>query len=241
MIRNRRNPESGMIAGEQGRRAVGGPRGLCIAGLRGGGLLLLALVAVGCAGGGATYEKQDYILDAVRPGAPIQAPLDGTLAVNHFSVDAAFAGKGLVYRLGAFRYETDAYRQFLVPPGTMITEQTRTWLAQSGLFTHVLPAGSRIPSDYTLEANVTALYGDFANAASTAVMEIRFFLLRITDVNETVVFARTYRAATPVRDRTAKVFLAAMNESLVDILTRLEADLHEFLADRARKHKPTGS
>jgi ABC-type uncharacterized transport system auxiliary subunit len=202
---------------------------------------LLALIAGGCAGGG-TYDKQHYILEAARPGEAIGPPIAGSLEVHRFSVDTAFATRGLVYRLGEFKYETDAYRQFLIAPGTMITERTRAWLADSGLFARVLAVGSRVAPDYTLEASVTALYGDFSDeSAPAAVMEIRFFLLENTDSAETVAFAQTYRAVTPVRDRTAEIFVEALNRSLADILARLEADLQEALAGRADVHETTGS
>ncbi len=58
-------------------------------------------------------------------------------------------------------------------------------------------------------------------------MEIRLFLLDNADSAEKVVFTETYRAATPVQDRTAEVFVEALNKSLVDILSRLESDLQK--------------
>lgn len=194
---------------------------------------LLALIAGGCAGS-TTYDKQYYIFEAARPGEAGPTPLDGSLEVHRFSVDAAFAGKGLVYRLDEFKYEMDAYRQFLIAPGTMVTERTRDWLADSGLFARVLTVGSRVIPDYTLEGNVTALYGDFSDeSAPAAVMEIRFFLLENAEGDEIVTFAHTYRAAVPVQDRTTAVFVEALNRSLADILARLEADLRKVLAGKA--------
>ncbi len=185
----------------------------------------------GCATG-RSYEEHYYLLEAVRPGEPGEPGGDAALEVHRFSVDSAFAAKNLVYRLDERRYETDYYRQFLIAPGTMITERTRRWLADSGLFGQVLPVGSRIPATHALEGNVTALYGDFADESTpAAVMEIRLFLLTTSGGEERVVFAQTYRAAMPVRDRTAEVFIEALNRSLVEILTRLEADLRQALAE----------
>lgn len=197
-------------------------------------LLSLILVAGGCSSTG-TDEKQFYILNAARQGEPIESPIDASLEVHRFSVDAAFATKGLVYRTGEFQYETDAYRQFLIGPGIMITERTRDWLADSHLFDRVLPVGSRMAPNYTLEGNVTALYGDFPkDSTGTAVMEIRFFLLDNARGQETVAFSQTYRAETPVSDRTVEVYIWALSECLADILTRLEGDLHKTMADRAQ-------
>jgi cholesterol transport system auxiliary component len=195
-------------------------------------ICLGGLALAGCATP-ATYERDYYILEAARQAAPAEVRTDATLEVRRFSVDAAFADKGLVYRLGEFKYESDYYHQFLIAPGIMITEKTRAWLTDAGLFAHVLPAGSRPQPMYTLEGNVTALYGDFRNeSAPTTVMEIRFFLLTSADAEETVAFAETYRAAAPVPVRTADALVAALNEGLREILTRLEADLQRTLTDR---------
>jgi cholesterol transport system auxiliary component len=190
--------------------------------------------AVGSCASGRSYEEQYYILEAARPGEPGQAVAE-SLEVRRFSVDTAFAVKSLVYRLDEFEYETDYYRRFLIAPGVMMTEKVREWLATSGLFRRVLPSGSSIEPVYTLEGNVTALYGDFSDdSAPAAVVEIRFFLVQNAPREENVVFAQTYRAATPVQDRTAEIFVEALNRSLVEILTRLEADLRKALGEETR-------
>ena len=197
-------------------------------------LLAAALIVGGCTGGSPRNE-QHFILEAVRQGGPVQPVADGSLQVHRFSVDAAFMAKNLIYRLGEFQYETDAYRQFLISPGTMIAERTRDWLAGSGLFSAVLPLGSRIVPDYTLEANVIALYGDFTDQASpTAVMEIRFFLLENAAGREKVVHAEAYRVTNAVPSRGTEEFIDALNRNLMEILTRLESDLQQVLAGRAQ-------
>ncbi len=194
--------------------------------------LAAVLIAGGCAGG-PSHKEQYFILEAVREDNPARPASDGSLQVHRFSIDTAFATKNLVYRLGEFKYEEDYYRQFLISPGTMITEKTRVWLADSGLFNTVLPVGSRIVPTYTLEGNITALYGDFLDeSAPTAVMEIRFFLVKIAEGQESVVFARTYRAASAVPSRTTDAFVNALNQSLVEILTCLEADLQKIFVGK---------
>lgn len=223
MIRSRRSVET----------AAGSPRVSWLLSLPCLCLLGFGLAAGGCATGNSQQEEH-YILEAARPGEPLPPVVSGALEVHRFSVNAAFSTRNLVYRTGRLEYETDYYRQFLIPPGAMITEQTRDWLARSGLFSHILPMGSRIAPDYTLEGNVTSLYGDFSDkSAPAAVMELRLFVLDNAG-GEKVVFAQTYRAATPVKDTTAGVFVEALNTSLADILTRLETDLRKTLAEETQ-------
>jgi cholesterol transport system auxiliary component len=159
--------------------------------------------------------------------------------VRRFDVDTAFAGKGLIYRIGEFQYESDYYHGFLIPPGIMIAEQTRDWLVNSGLFQRVLPVRSPLESTYLLEGNVTALYGDFTNkTAPQAVMEIRFFLVGPANAGERAMLAQTYRAVTPVPARTAEAFIGALSRGLAEILTRLEADLQKTLTERRAEPGP---
>ncbi len=200
---------------------------------------VLAVTLVGCAVGTGERDRKYYLLEAVRQGPPATLRREVTLRVRRFDVDTAFADKGFVYRIGEFRYESDYYHEFLVAPGTMIAEQTRDWLADSGLFKRVLPVRSPLESTYLLEGNVTALYGDFTNkAAPEAVLEIRFFLVSPADAGEKAVFARTYRTVTPVPDRTAEDFIGALSRSLAEILTHLEADLQKALAERPAEPAP---
>ncbi len=198
-------------------------------------LVCSALLVSGCllsgCGQSAIAERQYYVLDTVREGAPDTVHSDATLRLRRFNVDEAFAGRSLVYRVDEFRYEPDYYHQFLVLPGVMITEEARDWLANSGLFARVTAVGSRVESTYLLEGNVIDLYADFTQKATPeAIVEIRFFLLAGPEAGESVVLSQTYRAATPISANTAQAIVQAMSKSLVDILTRLEADIAKVLA-----------
>jgi cholesterol transport system auxiliary component len=193
-------------------------------------LLFTGLLLSGC-GQGALAERKYYVLDAVRAGPPDAVHTDATLRLRRFNVDEAFAGRSLVYRVDEFRYEPDYYRQFLVLPGVMITEEARDWLADSGLFARVTAVGSRVESTYLLEGNVIELYADFARKAPPeAIVEIRFFLLAGPEAGESVALSQTYRAATPISAQTAEAVVEALSKSLADILTRLEADIAKVLA-----------
>ena len=232
MIRNRGTARVRRSRNEEGERKDRPPRISHVLTFFCSSLLPIALAAGGCATA-TSHEERHYILEAVREGNAVRPARVGSLEVLRFSVDTAFAGKNLIYRLGELQYEADYYHQFLVAPGIMITEKTRRWLADSGLFHNVVPVGTRIAADYTLEGNVTALYGDFANeSAPVAVMEVRFFLLENAGGGENAVFAETYKAASPVPSRAADDFIDAMNRSLVEILGRLETDLQKVLAGK---------
>lgn len=197
-------------------------------------LVLSGIVASGCSPSTAVQEY--YMLDAARQAAPAAAPSDAMLEVRRLSIDSAFASKSLIYRKGQAQYEPDFYREFLVSPAPMITEQTRRWLADAGMFKQVLPAGTQIVPTYSLEGTITALYGDFRDESGPqAVLEIRYFLVEHKPVDGAIIFSRSYRVTNPVLVRTVQALMDALTKDLTEILTRLEADLQTTLAEQAAK------
>jgi cholesterol transport system auxiliary component len=196
---------------------------------------ILAFSAIGAGGCAETsYRKEYYIVEVTRNAPPVAVRSDETLEVRRFTVNTAFATRSLVYRLNEYQYEPDYYRQYLIAPAAMITEETRHWLANSGLFKQILPPGSQIASSYSLQAIVTALYGDFTDkAAPAAVLRIRFFVAQRKGGDEVIIFSRAYRTATPMSDKTGPALVDAMSKNLVEILTRLETDLQTALTGKA--------
>lgn len=185
-----------------------------------------SLVLSGCARP-VSANTRFYMLQTPRQAAPAAREGKAVLAVPRFTIDAAYANRGLVYRLAEHRYESDAYNEFLVSPTVMITERTRDWLAQSGLFSQVLGSGSGAEPTHRIEANITALYGDFRDKrAPKAVMEIRFFLLRIEGgADPVIVMARPYAATADVATAGPEGLVAGLDHCLQTILTELEKDL----------------
>lgn len=168
-----------------------------------------------------------YILDTARPAMPPAKEGKAILAVPRFTVGAAYATRGLVYRLDEYRYESDAYNEFLISPTVMVTEKTRDWLAESGLFAQVLGSGSSADATHRIEANITSLYGDFRDKGTPkAVVEIRFFLLRTkAGVDPEIIFAKPYEATVDLTTADPDGLIEGLDQCLQRILTELEKDL----------------
>lgn len=195
--------------------------------------VLAALATGGC--GQSTSSKEYYVLEVTRAAEKAPVPNDATLEVRRFTINTAYASRSLVYRLSQYQYEPDYYRQFLIAPATMISEETRHWLAGSGLFKQVLPAASSIAPTYTLQGIITALYGDFTDkSAPTAVVRLRFFLTEHKEGGDTVVFSQAYRTAQPLADRTGRELIDAFSKGMTEILVSFEADLSKFLANQPK-------
>ncbi len=192
-------------------------------------IVLVCLIVVSGCGSRQAYDKKYYILNAARQAEPIRTETGSILEVRRFTIDSAFGGKGLVYRTGEFEYESDFYSEFLASPAAMITDKTRNWLSQSGLFRAVLDVGSQVDPTHVIEGNITALYGDFRDKSSPkAAIEIRIFLLRAEAGGASVpVFGKKYQSAVGIESKGSEDLVKAFDKCVEDILSSLETDLIE--------------
>ena len=186
-------------------------------------LMIVSMLLSGCG-----YNRRNFVLEVSRDRPQQEISKDVILDVQSFNVDTAFSNRSLVYRKNQSEYETDFYNQFLIRPDDMITEKTRSWLSESGLFELVLEPGSHIDASHVLEGNIITLYGDFRDKSSPkATMKIRFFLIKLS--GKSVVFAKTYETTSESNKRTAKSLVEAFDNCLTNILSDLEEDLREHL------------
>jgi cholesterol transport system auxiliary component len=185
--------------------------------------MILSMLLTGC-----RYDRRNFVLEVSRDRPRLEVSKDVVLDVQSFNVDTAFSNRSLVYRKNQSEYEQDFYNQFLIRPEDMVTEKTRSWLSESGLFELVLEPSSHIDASHVLEGNIIALYGDFRDKSSPkATIKIRFFLIKLSD--KSVVFAKTYETTSESNERTAKSLVEAFDNCLANILSDLEEDLQEQL------------
>lgn len=170
--------------------------------------------------------KDTFLLDARRGNGSVQKPSGGTLAVQPFSIAAAFADKGIVSRTGNNQYESDFYSEYFISPAPMFTEQTRRWLSESGLFAQVLSPVSSVEATHLLEGHIQQVLMDNRDpAAPLAVLEIQFFLLQKQSRTRTIEFHKTYQSTQPMKSASFQDYIAVQNEGLRNILSELESDL----------------
>ena len=190
-------------------------------------LMIVSMVLSGC-GSRTAFNQRNFLLEVSRDSPQLKTSKDVILDVKSFSINTTFSTKSLVYRKGQSEYETDFYNQFLIRPDDMITEKTRSWLSESGLFKWVLEPGSYTDATHVLEGNITALYGDFRGDSSPkASMKIRIFLIKLPE--KSIVFGKTYEAVSEFGDRKAEFLIEAFDNCLANILSNLEQDLQEQL------------
>ncbi len=193
-----------------------------------------ALGAAGCGGITKKYPERTYYMFEVPPAEKVPAPVKGAVAqVWKFNVSPGSDGKEFVYRVDDISYESDFYNQFFRPPGSLLTEMTIRWLAETGLFEDVISSLGQGFASYYIQSNVVELYGDYRGAPA-AVMTIQFFLLQYTPESEYgdstgIIFNKTYSSHVPIPTASAPDLMRGWNTALGEIYGRFLQDLRLYV------------
>jgi len=171
--------------------------------------------------------RQTFLLDPPAPPAVAHSQ-PGTLRVGTINIAAPFRGKTFVYRVSDLRFDTDYYVEFLVPPATMLTEQTTRALDHAKPFARIAGpgAGAATDADWVLDGFASALYADTREAARPAAeLDITYYLTPTAGSQETPVWTREYRQHVPMRDATPVAYAEALNKAFGEIVSELARDL----------------
>ena len=188
--------------------------------------LAAAAAAFGCVNLKSDYpEKRYYMFNAQRTGEPRSGSADA-LRVRRFRASPAFAGKQMVYRTGRLTYESDFYNELFVRPADLVGEQTRSWLAESGLFAHVMDSAARAEARYVLDGTVRRIYGDYTDPdAPRAVLIAQFILLDDSGAAPRIVHMKDYSAEVVIPMAEPGALAEGWSEGLDAVLSDLEEDL----------------
>lgn len=170
------------------------------------------------------FAKQRYWLDIQRKSTVSSESYDRILVVESFSIDSAFRTNSIVCKKSAYEFENNFYMEYLVPPAKMITEQTRKWLNESGVFAQVLQSGSLVKPTHVLQGHVSKLYVDKSDMDNiVAQVEITFYLL--DGKSDEIVSTKTYAVAKSMDSGSTEDYFKALKKALTAILEECEADL----------------
>lgn len=190
----------------------------------GRGALLLLLVALV---GGCTLVPTQPAVDRgwfllELPPAPTTETDPVPVELGSVRVAPAFAGKGLVYRLGPHRYESDFYNEWFLNPRDHVEQLLRErWIGEDAGVRLVADARTE-PGAWQVDMLVTGLHADLEGPApGVAVLGMRVF---VRDRDRTRLWELDRRI--PLESRSPDALVAAlsrgMNELLLEIEQRLE-------------------
>jgi cholesterol transport system auxiliary component len=196
-------------------------------------LAALALLVTGCLGGlqRSAPKKERYALAPLREGSGA-GPGRGALYIERVEMSPLFEREGFVYRTAEARYESDFYRQFFLPPGSLVRETLRGWLAASALFD---PVDAERPSGaaWRLATRVDELYADLREpAAPRAIVAVAFELRATRAPLHEIAFAKAYAATEAAPDASPAALVDAWSRALARVYAAFETDLRAAPFDR---------
>ncbi|MBN1586516.1 MAG: hypothetical protein JW937_03690 [Candidatus Omnitrophica bacterium] len=191
-------------------------------------LIVVAIpVLAGCISTGRPPSIQtQYGLDLLR-NAPRETAVPGSvLKTRYFTISPRFKKSTFLYKVSPVTYSGDYYSEFLVSPNALIAEQVHLWLANSGLFEHVVDANSYMNETHYLEGDILALYGDFSKKEQPiAVLELGLLMLKRQGNALEPLIQKRYLKNIPLVRPSAPALVEGWKEALSQILAEFEADL----------------
>jgi ABC-type uncharacterized transport system auxiliary subunit len=202
-------------------------------------LALLALLGA-CLGGlgRAPPAKQRFMLGAEPPASAAGRAGPGLLRLERVRVSPIFDRKSFVYRLGESRFDTDYYREFFSPPGVLVQEALRNWLAVAGPLRLTERSGPELR--WSLEPELEALFADRRDAQNPhAVLRLGVRLLELPGGR--VALEKDYSAEERAADTSPDALVAAWDRALAHVLTALVEDLTAAVAAAPPPAAPGGA
>jgi len=189
-------------------------------------LLFVVAMLAGCSAlQRESLVRQTFLLDPPLP-APVASAQQATLRVGRVDVAAPFRGKTFVYRTADLRYESDFYVEFLVPPATMLAEQTARALVHARPFASVAGPGNGTDAQWVLDGFATAIYADYRDRTKPAAeLDITYYLTATANAEQTPRWTREYRQRVAMREATPQAYAEALNQAFGMILVDLARDL----------------
>lgn len=201
--------------------------------------LLLALpMTAGLAACGSVLPDRPYVetlrfpFTATRNGPPAGAGRR-VLLVRLMRAAPGMETRGLRSIRADGTESVDFYAEWTAPPAELAEESLRRWLSASGLFGAVVAQGTRAPSDFTLECELTALVADIGRGEARAGLSA--VLMRDVNGESRLVrqLAVTGRAPLPAVAADATLppatVAAGMNAAFAAALGALENGLAPFV------------
>jgi cholesterol transport system auxiliary component len=188
--------------------------------------LWLSLVLLVSLAGGCTLvptqpsvDRAWFLLEV--PPAPATEAAPVPVELGSVRVAPAFAGKGLAYRLGPYRYESDFYNEWFLNPREQVEQLLRErWARDDGPVRLVADARSERGARQ-IDVLITGLHGDLdAAAPGLAVVGMRVF---VQGGNRSRLWELEQRV--PMVARSPEALVSALSLGMSELLSDLEERL----------------
>jgi ABC-type uncharacterized transport system auxiliary subunit len=168
-------------------------------------------------------QRRDWPLDVRRP-TTAAAPKQGrVLLVRAVRAGPGLGDRGLRWLVPDGSVHVDFYEQWAVPPAEAVEDDTRRWLADSGLFSAVVATGSRLTAEYVLEGELLTFVAD--RNAGVARVALALVLIDQRPNPIKVLLQKTETAEVKLANNDPPAMADAMRAAIAEVLRRSEADI----------------
>ncbi len=172
-----------------------------------------------------SLDRKYYTIDVDRGNVDAAVSTSKNLIVRRVKISPRYEDRDLVYRIGENSFEADYYNSFFIPPASLMTQELRVWMSDSGMFANVLGPESMGTGEYLLEGIVNSIYGDYTGEQPKAVLKMQFFLLDNSTPDLPIIYSRDFDREIVIKGTGADELVKAMNSGIKDIFMELEKDL----------------
>ncbi len=142
------------------------------------------------------------------------------------NVGAAFRGRSFVVRESEFKFESDFYHEFFVPPGVMIADSTARALARGKVFADVARPGVVVDATGSSTASSARCMPMRAMPPKPeAVLQVTYYLSRDDGGATAPVWSHAYVKRVAFASSNTDAYVGALNTAFSEILAELVRDL----------------
>lgn len=173
--------------------------------------------------------KNNYNLRVEAPQAAARPSADRrTLLIGTVTAAAGFDNRGMVYKVGPDRFESDFYNAYVAPPARLLADQSSQYLDQASSRFRVVKTPGLTLAQYGLETYLEAFYGDYTLNPPQAVLAVRYTFNDLRGSAPKVIWDKTYRSSAQLRDKTPDALAEAQGRALSEVLAELNRDIAKF-------------
>jgi len=187
------------------------------------------ILCVGCGSLNKPYpEKNLHALHVASPSTDAASATQSkmVLRVDRVILAEPYSATTFIYQVGDSTFKSDYYNGFVAPPSRLLTGEVTGYLARAGLFRVVFSGESEAEFQFSLESNVTSMYGDYREGHQpAAVVTVRFFVIDQAKENFAVIFDKTYSQTTPIEGEGTDALIKTYETCWTNVLTQLAGDL----------------
>ena len=168
-------------------------------------------------------QRRDWPLDVNRPSVVPRNQRGRVLLLRTVRAGPGLDARGMQWLQRDGSLHVDFYEQWAVPPAQAVENDLRQWLADSGRFSAVVAAGSRLNADLVLEGELDTFVAD----PNTGMARVALALVLIDQRqgSTTVLLQRTVAAEVGLGGGQPPAIADAMRAAIVDVLRQTETDI----------------